>query len=70
MRVFKKLLSPEEAHILMPDIPLEEFYECAKSGVRCVECGDPSWRIIGSSLCFTCTTGETDSSGEYELRQL
>ena len=33
-------------------------------------CGEPIW-IVGSAMtgraCFTCITGETDTSGDYEI---
>ena len=42
-----------------------------RSGVRC-NCGNPIW-VIGSSFagnaCFTCITGETDTSNDYEIRE-
>ncbi len=40
-----------------------------KAGVKC-RCGNDLW-VIGSSYlgngCFTCLTGESDSSGDYEI---
>jgi hypothetical protein len=42
-----------------------------RSGLKC-RCGQPIW-VIGSAEvgygCFTCITGETYSSGDYELEE-
>ena len=42
-----------------------------RSGLKC-KCGQPIW-VIGSAEvgfgCFTCITGETYSSGDYELEE-
>jgi len=48
---------------------LESALAAYKAGTRC-SCGAPIW-VIGSSqvgpVCFTCTTGETDGSQDYEI---
>ncbi|UKJ06938.1 hypothetical protein [Solitalea lacus] len=45
------------------------FQQLRKDGINC-NCGNPIW-IIGSAIsgkgCFTCITGETDSSEDYEV---
>ena len=28
---------------------------------------NPIWRLADTGMCFTCTTGETDASDDYEL---
>jgi len=34
----------------------------------CMVCGsEPVWRMSGTGLCFTCCTGETNPSDDYEL---
>lgn len=42
-----------------------------KNGEGCMQCGQPIWAIgsgiTGIDRCFTCTTGEADHSGDYEL---
>lgn len=42
-----------------------------KTGQRC-HCGAPIW-VIGSGeaglSCFTCITGESDPSGDYEIAE-
>lgn len=42
-----------------------------KDGARCTVCGQPIW-ALGSSFsgfdgCFTCITGESDDSSDYEV---
>ena len=48
---------------------LLHFRELKRKGVTC-ECGNPLW-VIGSAIsgkaCFTCITGETDPSEDYEI---
>jgi hypothetical protein len=41
------------------------------AGAVCITCGSPIW-AIGSAIvewngCFTCITGESDSSEDYEI---
>lgn len=49
---------------------LEEFKKRKIKGELC-NCGNPIW-IIGSALtgkgCFTCITGESECSGDYEIK--
>ena len=44
-----------------------------KNGVTCF-CGQPIWAIgsaiTGSDQCFTCTTGESDSSDDFEIESV
>ena len=41
---------------------------------RCVDCGQFNvWKIVmdkmpTNDMCFTCITGETDASGDYEIQ--
>ena len=48
---------------------LQSALAAYKAGKRC-SCGEPIW-VIGSSqvghMCFTCITGEADSSDDYEI---
>lgn len=50
---------------------LEETLKAKKNGAKCVICGAPIWAagsaITGTYMCFTCTTGETDDSEDYEI---
>jgi hypothetical protein len=48
---------------------LNHFKTLKLQGHKC-DCGNPIW-IIGSAIsgqgCFTCITGETDNSNDYEI---
>ena len=48
---------------------LEEFKKRKSQGELC-DCGNPIW-IIGSAItgkgCFTCITGESDCSDDYQI---
>lgn len=49
---------------------LTHFRKLKLQGQKC-DCGNPIW-IIGSAFagmaCFTCITGETDCSNDYEIK--
>jgi hypothetical protein len=47
----------------------EELCKNATDWGEC-QCGQEVWRLAGCGLCFTCTTGESDSSEDYELKKL
>jgi len=48
--------------------------ERKKQGERCTFCDEPIWAVgsavAGTDLCFTCVTGESDSSDDYEIDQI
>jgi hypothetical protein len=50
---------------------LEQAVSAKKSGAVCHQCGSPIWAIgtgtVGWNGCFTCITGEADSSEDYEI---
>jgi hypothetical protein len=50
---------------------LEQAVQAKKSGAVCSQCGSPIWAIgtatVGWNGCFTCITGEADSSEDYEI---
>lgn len=50
---------------------LQVALDAHKAGQRC-HCGAPIW-VIGSAeaglTCFTCITGESDPSGDYEIAE-
>lgn len=52
---------------------LKDAVERKKSGAKCQICGQPIW-AIGSAIafegCFTCITGETDDSEDYEIDEV
>lgn len=46
---------------------LVELEALSKNAAKCSVCGAIAWRLGGSGMCFSCTTGEADASGDYEL---
>lgn len=42
-------------------------------GTKCCICGAPIWAagsaVSGSDMCFTCITGESDDSEDYEITE-
>ena len=50
---------------------LKEALQDYKNGVKC-DCGNPIW-VIGSAVagngCFTCITGESHPTDDYEIDQ-
>jgi len=61
------LITPEEAKAKGDTRSLEELRGLAESESQCENCDEPAWRFGGLGMCFTCTTGESDGSGDYEL---
>ena len=45
---------------------LKELQKRKSDNGEC-ECGQPVWKLVGTGLCFSCTTGEADNSDDYEL---
>jgi hypothetical protein len=55
-------------------LKLKEAVSNKEDGVVCISCGAPIW-AIGSAIvewsgCFTCITGQTDSSQDYEIDEV
>ena len=50
---------------------LQAALDAKNHGAICIICGQPIWAagsaITGTNMCFTCTTGETDDSEDYEI---
>ena len=50
---------------------LREALAAKRNGARCMICGAPIWAagsaVMGTNMCFTCTTGEADDSEDYEI---
>lgn len=38
-----------------------------KKAGTCLNCDELEWKLGGTGLCFSCTTGEADASDDYEL---
>lgn len=51
---------------------LTETLRAKKNGAKCRQCGAPIWAagsaIVQEYLCFTCLTGEANSSDDYEIK--
>lgn len=46
---------------------LGQLQRFAQNDGDCEVCGAKVWRYADTGLCFTCTTGESDASSDYEL---
>lgn len=50
---------------------LEKALKSKQNGACCIHCGRPIWAIgtavVGFNGCFTCITGESDASEDYEV---
>lgn len=71
---FGGYLTPEKAykqhHELNPGdgLDLAWFKRAAKRTDEECDCGRPIWRLVADlGMCFTCITGESDASDDYEL---
>lgn len=51
-----------------------EAVNAKKNNEKCGNCGDIIWAagtgIVGWNGCFTCITGETDNSKDYEIDEV
>lgn len=62
------MISAEDYFKKSRQIPLKELKRMAKTRGMCETCGSlPKWRLGDTDMCFPCTTGEADASGDYEL---
>lgn len=62
-------VTPEEAKAFGDERSLTELKYLASLHQNCSACGSPAWKYAGSGLCFSCTTGESDASNDYELQE-
>lgn len=62
-------ITPTELLKQHPDCEqtLEELQALASQDDGYCECGNLIWKYSGLDMCFTCITGETDASDDYEL---
>jgi len=65
---FAEFITPEKAKELGDKRSLEELQSLAQSKGKCDVCGEPVWKYGGCGMCFSCTTGESDASEDYELK--
>jgi hypothetical protein len=60
--------NPRESRSAL-ETALRESLEAAENG-ECCDCGEPIW-VLGSAIvgrgCFTCITGESTPSDDYEI---
>lgn len=51
-----------------------ESIELKKNNCKCIYCGSTIWAvgtaIVGWNGCFTCITGESDNSEDYEIDEV
>jgi hypothetical protein len=66
MNNFSRYITPQEAKEHGDTRSIELLTELSKDNSHC-DCGEQVWRYAGVGLCFSCTTGESDASGDYEL---
>ena len=71
MNNFKHFLTPQQASRL---IKVDGNYKSIKlwnaranDNRTCFVCDEKVWKLVNTDLCFTCTTGESDASDDYEL---
>ena len=69
MNNFGGYITPEEAIKLGDKRSLAELTMLSKGKADCIVCGQPAWNFGDTGLCFTCCTGESDASNDYELRK-
>jgi len=72
MSYFDNYITAEQAYEmnkeLNPESTLEDWKKRAKMTEVCTVCGmEEVWRYGGTDMCFHCTTGESDTSEDYEL---
>ena len=47
---------------------LEDYQAMAADDRICCVCDEPIWHLLNElDMCFSCCTGETDASNDYEL---
>ena len=57
----------ERAQEIDETITERDFNRMVRYNEPCQVCGQHVWRYVENELCFTCTTGESDASGDYEI---
>ena len=69
-----KFVTPEEYYKIQQEDKRTKFMHTlkhlrrmARNKQKCELCGQPAWKLGDCGMCFPCTTGESDSSNDYEL---
>lgn len=58
----------EKARAVIPSLSEENYLRIASNDGRCYCCKQRHvWRLAHTGMCFTCTTGESDASDDYEI---
>lgn len=53
-----------------PHQPRKKLVKQSRDNLTCSVCGmENAWKLAGTGLCFSCTTGESDASCDYELKE-
>lgn len=72
MNNFRKYLTPQqywnEYHSQKDGFKnLEEVMRASKNNKICEVCDEKVWKLSNTGLCFSCVTGESDATEDYEL---
>ena len=73
MENFHSYITPEQAKDMDDTLeggrrkPLSYYQALSNNDGVCMNCGSPTWKLVDTGLCFSCTTGESDASSDYEL---
>lgn len=46
---------------------LKEVEMAAESDAKCINCDEKVWKLANTGMCFSCTSGESDASDDFEL---
>lgn len=69
MNNFGRYITPSRAKANGDNRTIKELVKLAnKKPQKCLNCDELEWRYGGCGLCFSCTTGEADASGDAELK--
>ena len=66
MNNFGTYMTPEKMKQQGDSRTIEELRKLARTSGKC-HCGENIWRAGGCGLCFSCTTGDSDASGDSEF---
>jgi len=67
MNNYGKYVTPEELIAMGDKTSLKELKKAQKDNRKCMNCDEKVWKYGGAGLCFSCTTGESDASEDFEL---
>ena len=73
MNNFTHYLTPEEAFRkdVVKGTALKEYQRLSNVKGKCFICEvEDIWKLADTDMCFSCTTGEADASGDYELKEV